>query len=238
MDLSHATPAAGLAKFGLPASPRAAYDAAGLPKREMLRPTSPPGQLEKRADTTCDLVQRAQAGDQAALEAVFARVIPSLRRWARGRLPAFARDGNDTQDLVQDAVTNVFRRLDTFEYRHDGALQAYLRQAVNNRILDEVRRAQRRPGRIELGDDSPDQAPSALQQTIGREGVERYEAALQRLRPSDREAVIARVELQQSYEEIAVALQKPSPNAARLAVIRALARLVREMDRPSRAVTR
>ena len=37
----------------------------------------------------------------------------------------------------------TLRNLKTFEYRHEGALQAYLRQAVMNRIRDEIRRNQR-----------------------------------------------------------------------------------------------
>jgi RNA polymerase sigma-70 factor (ECF subfamily) len=79
-------------------------------------------------------------------------------------------------------------------------------------------------------DDRPDPAPSPLEHAIGREGIERYEAALQRLKPADREAIVARLELQQSYEEVAVALGKPTANAARVAVTRALARLLRELD--------
>jgi RNA polymerase sigma-70 factor (ECF subfamily) len=64
---------------------------------------------------------------------------------------------------------------------------------------------------------------------IGREGMNRYEAALARLNPGDREAIIARMELQQSYEEVALALGKPNANAARVAVRRAIERLLREM---------
>jgi len=60
--------------------------------------------------------------------------------------------------------------------------------------------------------------------------MERYEAALQKLRPKDREAIVARMELQQSYEEIAVALGKTNANAARVAVTRAIARLIEQMD--------
>ena len=73
-------------------------------------------------------------------------------------------------------------------------------------------------------------APSPLEHAIGREGMERYEAALQKLRPKDREAIVARMELQQSYEEIAVALGKTNANAARVAVTRAIARLIEQMD--------
>ena len=76
---------------------------------------------------------------------------------------------------------------------------------------------------------TPDPSPSPLEQAIGREGFERYEAALSKLRETDREAIIARLELQQSYEEVAIALQKPNANAARVAVARAVKALVKAM---------
>jgi RNA polymerase sigma-70 factor (ECF subfamily) len=161
---------------------------------------------------------------------LFERCLPALQRWARGRLPAYARDVADTQDLVQETVLHTLNQLHAFQPRHQGALQAYLRQAVANRIRDEIRRVQRRPTPVELGDGHPDMAPSPLEQAIGREGIDRYEAALERLKPADREAIVARLELQQSYEEVAVAMGKTNANAARVAVTRALARLVAEMD--------
>ena len=74
-----------------------------------------------------------------------------------------------------------------------------------------------------------DQHASPLEEAMGREGVDRYERALQLLRPDDREAIIGRVELQYSYKELATFLGKPSEDAARVAVTRALARLVKEM---------
>jgi DNA-directed RNA polymerase specialized sigma24 family protein len=66
---------------------------------------------------------------------------------------------------------------------------------------------------------------------VGQEAIERYEAALQRLRAEDREAIIARVELGMPHEELARLLGKPSANAARMAVERALVRLAAEMGR-------
>ena len=51
----------------------------------------------------------------------------------------------DTQDLVQDAVIRAFPQLKTFEARHPGALQAYLRQAITNHIRDEIRKVNSRP---------------------------------------------------------------------------------------------
>lgn len=180
-------------------------------------------------ESTTELLARIKAGEEPAVEKLFQRCLPVLRRWARGRLPTYARDLADTQDVVQDALVSTMHRLPAFESRHPGALQAYLRHAVVNRIRDEIRRVGRRPVRAELDDDQPDAAPSPLQHAIGREGVERYEAALRLLRPCDRDAITARLELHHSYEEIAVMLGKPNANAARAAVTRALARLLEEM---------
>ena len=181
-------------------------------------------------ETTLDLLARARTGDRRSMDALFERCLPPLRRWARGRLPAYARDLADTQDLVQETVLHTLNRLSAFQPQHQGALQAYLRQAVANRIRDEIRRVHRRPSPVELDDVHADAAPSPLEHAIGREGMERYEAALARLKESDREAIVARMEMQQSYEEVAAALGKPNANAARVAVTRALARLIEEMD--------
>jgi RNA polymerase sigma-70 factor, ECF subfamily len=185
------------------------------------------------AEATVDLLNRVKTGDDAALERLLERCIPALRRWARGRLPPSARGMLETVDLVQDAVMACLRRLDVFEVRHQGALQAYFRQAVMNRILDIVRQQRRRPDQTDLPDHLLDVRPSPLDQAIGTENAARYEAALQRLKPTDREAIIGRVELQYSYDELAIVLDKPTAAAARVAVTRAMKRLAAEMRQPS-----
>lgn len=180
-------------------------------------------------ETTVELINRVKAGDDAARERLVARCIPPLRRWARGRLPSYARDMLDTEDLVQEAVIAALGRIQGFEARREGALQAYLRQALANRIKDVIRYKRRRPLQTELPEDARDQGESPLEQVIGLENTERYEAAMLRLRDTDREAIIARVELRYSYQELAVALGKPSADAARVAVARAVYRLAREI---------
>ena len=181
-------------------------------------------------ESTQQLLDLVKQGNRDALERLYTRCLPPLRRWARGRLPTAARGALDTQDLVQDTVVNSLRRLDQFDSRHEGALQAYLRQAVLNRIRDEARRFSRRPVPTELSDSLQAEGASPLDIAIGREGVARYEAALQRLRPVDREAIIGRLELQHDYQELALILGKPNANAARVAVTRALARLMEQLD--------
>jgi RNA polymerase sigma-70 factor, ECF subfamily len=182
-------------------------------------------------ESTVQLLALAKQGDDEALERLFARYLPALRRWASGRLPRWSRDLMDTDDLVQETAWRAVKRIDTFELRHDGAFQAYLRQAIVNRIRDEIRHRKRSPGPLELEDGVRDRSASPLEQAIGTETVERYEAALARLRPEEREAIIARVEMDGTYGEIAQALGKPSAGAARMAISRALLRLAEEMRR-------
>ena len=180
-------------------------------------------------ESTNVLLARARAGDAAALDSLFERHLPRLRQWASGRLPRWARDASDTPDLVQDALLQTLRKMDGFEPAHDGALQAYLRQAVMNRIRDEIRKRQRRP----VGE-APSELeavePSPLERAIGQQTVDRYETALARMREEDREILIGRIELGLTYEELAEAVGKPSADAARKAAQRALVRLVEDMQ--------
>src|SRR6185503_17107719 len=181
-------------------------------------------------DTTTDLLARAQAGDETALDRLFERHIPLLKRWASGRLPRWARQVADTSDLVQETVIATLRNLPSFEPRGEGALQAYLRQALINRVRNEMRRALLRPAPEEVDSRLPHDGTSPLEAAIGSQTLERYEAALARLTDEEREAVITRVEFGFSYAEVAETLGKPSADAARMAVVRALVKLAREMD--------
>jgi len=201
----------------------------GRPSKD---PTSREGDTHPAdLESTFLLIDRARAGDQDAIEQLFARHLKPLQRWASGRLPKWARDLADTDDLVQDTLLRTFKRIEDFQPRRVGALQAYLRQAVLNRLRDELRRKGRQPDATHLDGLEVDAAQSPLEEAIGREAVECYEEALARLKPEEREAIIARVEMDYSYEEIAQALGKPTPDAARKATQRALVRLAEEMKR-------
>jgi len=181
-------------------------------------------------ESSLELVQRAAAGDTEALERLLARSIPALTRWARGRLPGWARDLSDTQDLVQETLVHTLKHLPRLNFEREGAFHAYCRQAVMNRIYDEQRRVRRRPVQAELADNVVAGDASPLEETIGQEALGRYEAALAELRDVEREAIIARIELGQTYDEIALALGKPTRDAARAAVQRALVRLAAKMN--------
>lgn len=180
-------------------------------------------------ESTVALLDRARTGDDRALEELFHRHLGPLQRWARGRLPSWARDLSDTDDLVQDTLLRTFKQLDRFDHRGAGALHAYLRQAVVNRVRDELRRNGRRPDLANLDGLELSADASPHEEAIGRETLEQYEAALQRLRPEEREAIVVRVEMGYSYEELAQVLGKPTADAARKTAQRALVHLAEEM---------
>ena len=169
-------------------------------------------------------------GDGDARDRLLSRYLPALRRWAHGRLPNRARGMVDTDDLVQVSLLRALDHVTRFEPRHEGAFLAYLRRIVLNAIRDEIRRSARRPGADELSEELADGTPSPVERAVGREVVEAYETALARLGEVQQEAVIMRVEMGFSYQEIAAALGRPSANAARMTVSRALLRLAEEMD--------
>jgi len=195
------------------------------------QPVAPNSEVEDGLlsdEPTIELVVKARKGNRLAVEALLQRSIPGLKRFAHGRLPAAARGALDTGDLVQETVLHVLRRLDTFEPRHVGAMQAYLRQSVINRIRDEVRRIGRHPAPAELPQDLVSDIPSPLEEAVRSEAYDRYREVLTQLSPRDREMVVARIEAQWSLGEIAERFNMRTVDGARMAVTRALRRL---MDR-------
>ena len=138
----------------------------------------------------------------------------------------------ETNDLVQETIVNVLARIDEFEPKHNAALNVYLREALANRIRNELRRASRRPplDGLELANETPTAEPSPLEQVVSRQALDRYEAALQTLAPEDREAIVGRLELHCSFQELSDAWGLASPDTARKRVERAIRRLATAMD--------
>lgn len=183
-------------------------------------------------ESTLALVTRARQGDREALEVIAERYQLPLRRFAHGRLPAGARGLVDTEDVVQVAVVRTLSRLDRFQPAATGSLLAYLRRAVLNQIRDEIRNAHRRPGGPSVSLQVPDRGLDPLEEAISRESLERYEEALATLPSEQQEAFMMRIEMGCAYRDIADAIGKPSANAARLLVRRAIQGLVHALRRP------
>src|SRR6185369_15861907 len=150
---------------------------------------------------SAELLRRAQAGQSQALNRLFTRYLPTLQRWAHGRLPHWARNGVDTADIVQETVLRTINNLERFEPQREGALLGYLRRSLLNRIRDQFRHAARHPTPTELSESFAVAGASPLDLSIHEENQQHYRAALKRLRATDRNAIVARVELGYSYEQ-------------------------------------
>jgi RNA polymerase sigma-70 factor (ECF subfamily) len=196
---------------------------------EPVDPASPAADRTIPLDSTAALLSRTRSGDTASRDRLIARYLPLLERWARGRLPAHARGLLDTSDLVQMTLIRSLNKMDGFDSRHEGAFLGYLRRILLNLIRDEIRRVGRRPAHEELGEEIADSSPSPLEEAIGSDVLEQYEAALGRLGPEQQEALLMSIEFGCSPEEIALATGRPSADAARMYVARAMIRLAEEM---------
>jgi RNA polymerase sigma-70 factor (ECF subfamily) len=181
--------------------------------------------LPRNGETTLELVHRARKGDAGAQAILVERLYPRLTAFAHAQLPRRARSLKDTGDLVHEAILRTLANLHEFEPQHSGSLYGYLCRSVRNLINDEVRRVHRRPSSDGTVSGILDSRPSQVEEAIGSEHRALYEQAYARLSETDRTAIHLRHELDLSYREIAEALGKPSPDAARVAVNRATVRL-------------
>lgn len=191
---------------------------------------SEPQVLTKPPELTVDLLRLARDGDRGAMNRLFERLGPPLQRWARGRLPGWARSMVSTVDLVQETLFSTFKVIEKRAEVNDFEVHAYVRQSLKHRLIDELRKVQRRPVLEEMHHTHGSDEASPLEQAIGGEALERYEAALARIEPESRDAVLARIELGLSWADIATMLGKNSPDAARMMVSRALVQLAEAMS--------
>ena len=152
-----------------------------------------------------------------------------VREWATGRLPGWAREGVDTGDLVQVTLLRAWKHLDKFRDQPEQNFRRYLRRILENEIIDNVRRAQRRPPRLDVLDELPDPTPTPLESLIDAEAVADIRRLIDRLLPRRRDALLLRLEGQRPYEEIGRILGVRG-STARMRATRALADLAAMLD--------
>ncbi len=186
-------------------------------------------EVTQNLESTATLLSRVRDGDSAARDRLCAIYLPMLTRWAHGRLPLYARDLAETDDLVQVTLLRALNNVERFKPEREGAFLAYLRRITLNGIREEIRKTVSKPGRSKLPEGLPDPAQSVVEKAIGSQAMEDYEEALASLPEEQREVVILRLEFGFTYPEIAAAMNRPSANAARMMVSRALVKLVEAM---------
>lgn len=85
------------------------------------------------------LVERAVAGDQAALEQLLIRQHAALAAQLRPRLPEALRSTTSVEDVLQQAYVLVFERISTLEPRGARAFAAWVTTIADHCLTDAIR---------------------------------------------------------------------------------------------------
>ena len=151
------------------------------------------------------------------------------------RLLAIARAiaGNraSSEDVVQQALTNLYEHRDRYDWREPGGL---LRRAVVNEAL----RILRQPKMTVVSDDHPGTANSPMSGMLDREMIQRVRAAIERLPEHFRAALVLCEYENLPYTEIAEVLECSVPQVKTWLHRgrRQLARMLEEFAQPEPAI--
>ena len=139
-----------------------------------------------------------------------------------GRLcMAFTGSQAESEELVQETLLAAF---DAFpQYRGEGSVRAWLFGIARRLCGRHTEMRTRREARLRLVHDTG-RGRDASELSLEREQAVRARAALAKLKPSEREAVVLRYEGELSFREVAKACGVDEP-VARKRVSRALSRL-------------
>ena len=127
----------------------------------------------------------------------------------------------DADDLAQDTLLSAYQAFDG--YRAEGSLRAWLLGIARHKCARHVERRARRESKLRLVRDSERQAGSD-ELVLKRQRAEFARAALDQVRPSEREALVLRYVSELSYREVAEVCSIDEA-AARKRVSRAIAKL-------------
>ena len=148
--------------------------------------------------TDVELVGRAQAGDEKALVTLLERYRPVIQR----QLQRYPVDDADRNDLVQDALLQVIRKLGTF--RGDSQFSTWLYRVTANAALMRLRSDRRR--RQTSFDDYAGEAEQALALAVVMPGGEWSDRADSRYDQAQRRARLERAlsNLPDGYREVVI----------------------------------
>src|SRR5262245_23470285 len=89
-----------------------------------------------------ELIERAKAHDQAALDELFARCRQYLGLVARARVDSWLRAKADASDLVQQTMMEAYRGFERFHGHTEGEWLAWLKRILEHNAADFVRQYQ------------------------------------------------------------------------------------------------
>lgn len=198
--------------------------------------TPEPEQPRPDSEDTRGLLDRAAAGDGAAVGELLARHRPAMAAFAALHLDPAVRSRLDASDVVQEAQAELAARLGDYLERRPMPFRLWVRKTTYERLLKARRthRADRRDVAREAGGVDRSSVllarslvaagPTASEDAAAREDAERVARAVGELAGGDREVLLMRHVEGLAYREIGCLLGV-EPAAARQRYGRALFRL-------------
>jgi RNA polymerase sigma-70 factor (ECF subfamily) len=177
-----------------------------VPLRSVDQPA--PATLAESADE--DLVRRVGLGDTAALEALYGRYARVVYSFA----VRIVGDGQTAEEILQEAFVRTWSQAGTFRIVR-GNYASWLLSITHNLAIDELRRRQRRPQRVDAIDGNDvlyglvDEATNVEEAAEAGALRERVAEALSRLPEAQRVAVELAFFKGMSQREIAAYLDEP-----------------------------
>lgn len=189
-----------------------------IPRSVSLHPAEP---FASRFD---EVLEDAVAGSEAAHGELFHELAPPVAGYLR------ARGADDPDGLANEVFLRAFRVLHTF--RGDaGRFRSWIFTIARNCLIDERRRASRRPALVVLPESEPfEPAPDAETEAFARLAHDRVAELLALVSPDQRDVLLLRIVADLSVEQTAAVLGK-SGEAVKALTRRGLAALERELLR-------
>jgi RNA polymerase sigma-70 factor, ECF subfamily len=192
---------------------------------------------------TAMLVRRCIAGDTAAWE----EIVQNYNRRIYNICYRFAGSGNDAEDLTQEVFIKMYRTLSSYD-PSKGAFVTWVTTITRNLLVDHFRKTKqdRQTDSLDapvssqedaqpLSEQIQDQSAPPDSHVRNRELGETVHAALAKLSPELREAVILRDLQDFDYKEIATVLKVPE-GTVKSRINRGRAELARLLQRTYRQV--
>ena len=150
------------------------------------------------------LVTRAQGGDRQAYSALYEHFQPSVYAVALACL----RDPHAAQELTHDVLTQAFEKLG--QLREPAAFPGWLRQMTTRMAINRVSRGGQHVYATEaVLEELTALSASPLEQLISREQITQVQQSLARLKPLDRDTLLAFYYEGQSLETISQQAEAP-----------------------------
>lgn len=188
-----------------------------------------------------DLVRDIRRGDTAAAGLLVERHTPVLRAAVLQRLPRVLRPRVGPSDVVQETYSAAFLNLADFEDRGEGSFGRWLREILEHKIVDEIRRHMevgkrdaRRDVHMNTGQEpNPGRrrTPSPVSEVVAAEQADVVRGAVEDL-PSDYRTVLRYLLHDGMTAGEAGERMGRSPEAVRKLYARALGRLADDLDDP------